>query len=53
MDNRGRIVARDIYEHKIELINQAVKRLGIGIIETEVLMPHYLMKNLKAGWIKF
>lgn len=36
MDNRGRIVARDIYEHKIELINQAVKRLGIGIIETEV-----------------
>ncbi len=36
MDNRGRIVARDIYEHKIELINQAVKRLGIDIIKTEV-----------------
>jgi 16S rRNA (cytosine967-C5)-methyltransferase len=36
MDNRGKIIARDIHEHKIQLINQAAKRLGIDIIKTEI-----------------
>ncbi len=36
MENRGQVVARDIHEHKIRLINEAARRLGIDIIETEV-----------------
>ncbi|MBC8588632.1 16S rRNA (cytosine(967)-C(5))-methyltransferase RsmB [Paratissierella segnis] len=36
MDNKGKILARDFYNHKIELINENSKRLGIDIIETEV-----------------
>lgn len=36
MNNRGRIIARDIHKHKIELIDQAVKRLGTDIIKAEV-----------------
>lgn len=36
MDNKGRIIARDIFEHKLELIKQSCKRLGITIIETEL-----------------
>lgn len=32
MDNRGEIVACDIHEHKIKLIEENAKRLGINII---------------------
>lgn len=35
MANTGRILAFDIYAHKIELIRNAAKRLGISIIEAE------------------
>jgi len=37
MNNRGKVLATDIYEHKIEKINENAKRLGIDIIETEEL----------------
>lgn len=33
MENRGRIDAWDIYDHKIDLINENAKRLGVEIIE--------------------
>lgn len=36
MENHGRIIAMDIYEHRLELINKTAKRLGIGIIETRL-----------------
>lgn len=36
MNNIGTIVARDIHEHKIKLINDSAKRLGINIIKTEI-----------------
>ncbi|MBQ1252547.1 MAG: 16S rRNA (cytosine(967)-C(5))-methyltransferase RsmB, partial [Firmicutes bacterium] len=36
MDNTGRIVASDMYEHKIELIRQNAERLGITNITAEV-----------------
>lgn len=36
MNNKGRIISRDIYEHKIELIRENSKRLGINIIEAEI-----------------
>lgn len=33
MENKGMVLAFDIYEHKIDLINKSAKRLGIDIIE--------------------
>lgn len=37
MQNTGRIVATDIYDHKLLLIKQNAERLGISIIENQVL----------------
>lgn len=36
MENRGRVLARDVHIHKIKLIEDAAQRLGLNIIETEV-----------------
>ncbi len=36
MENRGTIVARDIHEHKLRLIDDAAARLGTDIIKTEL-----------------
>lgn len=46
MGNQGRIIARDIHDHKLELINENAKRLGIDIIETENYDALKLDKNL-------
>lgn len=35
MNNKGKIISWDIYEHKLNLVNQNAERLGITIIETE------------------
>ena len=37
MENKGRIVAGDIYEHKLARIKENAERLGIDIIETMLL----------------
>jgi len=36
MKNKGVVIARDVHEHKIVLINEAAKRLGIDIIKAEI-----------------
>lgn len=36
MNNNGTVLARDIYEHKLNLIEQSCRRLGIDIIKTEI-----------------
>ena len=36
MNNRGKIYAFDIYEHKLKLINKSAERLGITCIITDV-----------------
>ncbi len=36
MNNKGKIIARDVYEHKLNLIEDNCKRLGIEIIETQL-----------------
>ena len=36
MKNKGKITAFDIYEHKIKLIDNALKRLGIECVETKI-----------------
>ena len=35
MNNRGSITARDIFDHRLELIEENARRLGISIIRTE------------------
>lgn len=37
MENRGRILAGDVYEHKLRRIEENAHRLGIDIIETQLL----------------
>ena len=37
MKNKGTILSRDIYKHKIDLIEKGASRLGINIIKTELL----------------
>ncbi|MCL2839057.1 MAG: 16S rRNA (cytosine(967)-C(5))-methyltransferase RsmB [Oscillospiraceae bacterium] len=37
MKNTGEIIACDIHEHKLKLISDAARRLGVGIIETNLL----------------
>jgi len=36
MKNEGCVIARDIHEHKIKLINDAINRLGLDIVKTEL-----------------
>lgn len=37
MQNQGRIIAGDIYEHKLQRIEENAKRLGISMIETRLM----------------
>lgn len=36
MGNKGAVLARDVFEHKVKLIEEAAQRLGIDIIRAEV-----------------
>lgn len=36
MQNRGKIIANELHPHKIELIKENCRRLGIDIIETQI-----------------
>ncbi len=36
MNNTGTIIARDVHQHKLRLIDESCKRLGISIIKTEL-----------------
>lgn len=36
MENEGKLISCDIYEHKIELMEEGAKRLGIGMMECMV-----------------
>ena len=36
MKNKGKILAWDLHEHRVNLINETAKRLEINIIQTEV-----------------
>jgi 16S rRNA (cytosine967-C5)-methyltransferase len=37
LENQGRVLSVDLYEHKLALVRQNAERLGIGIIETLAL----------------
>lgn len=46
MNNHGKILARDIYEHKLKLVQENSNRLGIDIIKTEKFDSIELDENL-------
>ncbi len=46
MNNTGKIISRDIYDHKISLIQENIKRLGVKNIETEIANALELDENL-------
>lgn len=46
MNNNGKIIARDIHQHKLELIKRNAKRLAINIISTEKFSGEDLDDNL-------
>lgn len=46
MNNKGKIIARDIHNHKLKLIDENSERLGIDIIYTENYDALKLDKNL-------
>lgn len=49
MNDNGRIIAFDIHEHKISLINNAAKRLGIKSIEAQTADSSQLLPQFKGG----
>lgn len=46
MNNKGKILSRDIHEHKLELVEENSNRLGITIIQTEEFNALKLDKDL-------
>ena len=52
MQNEGKIIAWDIYEHRTNLIEENAKRLGIKIIETKVRDASIYNENLKEKFDK-
>jgi len=36
MNDKGAVIARDIHEHKVKLIEEAVERLGLSIVKAEI-----------------
>ena len=46
MENKGEIIACDIYEHKIKLISKGAKRLGIDIIKPQLNDASVYNENL-------
>lgn len=53
MNNCGKIIAFDMFEHKIDLINKAASRLGIDIIEgktadSQIVQPELIGKADKV-----
>lgn len=46
MENKGEIVACDLYPHRVELIEKSARRLGLGIINTKVLDATKFDENL-------
>lgn len=45
MQNKGKIIAWDLHEHRVKLVEEAQKRLGISIIETKVQNATVLKKE--------
>lgn len=45
MNNKGLIIARDIHQHKLDLINKTCERLGISIVKAELFDALIIEEN--------
>lgn len=45
MGNEGMIVARDIHQHKLTLVEESCNRLGVNIVKTELYNATHLDRN--------
>ncbi len=45
MQNTGKIIACDVYEHRIKLVEENAKRLGISIIDTKIQDAQEINEN--------
>ncbi len=50
MENTGKVISGDIYEHKVELIRQGAERLGLDCIEAR-LRDASLPDGTMADWV--
>ena len=50
MENEGEIIACDIYEHKINLIAENAKRMGINIINPRICDASQYIKDFNLGF---
>ena len=50
MENTGEIIACDIHEHKLELMNDNAKRLGVSIVETRLQDATQLPEEWKESF---
>ncbi len=48
MNNKGTVLARDIHEHKLRLVEGTASRLGIGIIKTQLFDAAVFDESLKG-----
>lgn len=46
MEDEGQVIARDVYAHKLDLIEETCKRLGLKSVKTELKDAMLLDKNL-------
>ncbi|NPV29788.1 MAG: 16S rRNA (cytosine(967)-C(5))-methyltransferase RsmB [Firmicutes bacterium] len=46
MKNKGRVLALDIHEHRLRLVQKTCLRLGISIVETSLLDARFLPEEL-------
>ena len=45
MNNTGKVISRDVFEHKLKLINNTVNRLGLTNVEVENFDASILDEN--------
>ncbi len=48
MNNKGTVLARDIHEHKLRLVEGTASRLGIGIVKTQLFDAAVFDESLKG-----
>ncbi|HHW41486.1 MAG TPA: 16S rRNA (cytosine(967)-C(5))-methyltransferase RsmB [Syntrophomonadaceae bacterium] len=48
MNNRGKILALDVHEHRLQLIAETAERLGITIIERQLLDARLIPQELRG-----
>lgn len=49
MENKGRIIALDIYEHKLNELRRRCARAGVDIVETRLVQTSKSIKRLRAS----